>query len=52
MKYDQEDVTYLENRRDLAYAVQQETQEAVVKLIRHAVEKSKCKNFTNKFLLL
>ena len=43
LAYDQEDVTYLENRRDLAYAVQQETQEAVVKLIRHAVEKSKCK---------
>ena len=43
LEYNQEDVTHLENRRDLAYAVQQETQEAVVKLIRHAVEKSKCK---------
>jgi carbamoyltransferase len=43
LAYDQEDVTYLDNRRDLAYAVQQETQEAVVKLIRHAVETSKCK---------
>ena len=43
LAFDQEDVTYLENRRDLAYAVQQETQEAVVKLIRHAVEKSRCK---------
>ena len=43
LAYDQEDVTYLQNRRDLAYAVQHETQEAVVKLIRYAVEKSKCK---------
>jgi len=43
LAYDQEDVTYLENRRDLAYAVQQETQEAVVQLIRHAVKISKCK---------
>ncbi len=43
LAYDQEDVTYLKNRRDLAYAVQQETQEAVVKLIRHAVKISKKK---------
>ncbi len=43
LAFDQEDVTYLKNRRDLAYAVQQETQEAVVKLIRHAVKISKKK---------
>jgi carbamoyltransferase len=39
-----EDVTLLQNRRDLAYAVQTQTQEAVVDLIRHAVELSGCKN--------
>mgnify|MGYP003322855489 CR=1 FL=1 len=44
LAYDQEDVTYLDNRRDLAYAVQKETQEAVVKLIRHAVKISGKKN--------
>jgi carbamoyltransferase len=43
LAFDQDNVTYLENRRDLAYAVQHETQEAVVKLIRHAVKTSKCK---------
>ncbi len=32
------DVTYLENRRDLAYAVQTQTQEQVLRLIRKAVE--------------
>jgi carbamoyltransferase len=41
LAFDQDDITYLQNRRDLAYAVQQETQEAVVKLIRHAVKISK-----------
>ena len=41
LTYDQEDVTHLQNRRDMAYAVQQETQEAVVKLIKHAVKISK-----------
>ena len=41
LAYDQEDVTYLQNRRDLAYAVQQASQEAVVQLIRHAVKISK-----------
>ena len=41
LEFDQDDVTYLQNRRDLAYAVQQATQEAVVKLIRHAVKISK-----------
>lgn len=35
-----DDVTYLESRRDMAYAVQTETQEQVVNLIRKAVEKS------------
>ena len=35
-----DDVTYLQSRRDLAYAVQTQTQEQVVKLIRKAVEKS------------
>ena len=39
-----EDVTLLQNRRDMAYAVQTESQEAVVRLIRHAVELSGCKN--------
>lgn len=32
------DVTYLENRRDMAYACQIETQEQVLRLIRKAVE--------------
>lgn len=36
--HDSSDLTKLNNRRDLAYAVQTETQEAVVKLIRKAVE--------------
>ena len=39
-----EDVTLLQNRRDLAYAVQTQTQKAVADLIRHAVEISGCKN--------
>jgi carbamoyltransferase len=39
-----DDVTLLQNRRDLAYAVQTESQDAVVKLIKHAVELSGCKN--------
>ena len=34
------DVTYLENRRDLAYACQTQTQEQVVRLIRKAVKMS------------
>lgn len=34
------DVTKLQNRRDFAYAVQTETQDEVVKLIRAAVEKT------------
>lgn len=34
------DVTYMQNRRDLAYACQTQTQDQVVKLIRKAVEKS------------
>lgn len=34
------DVTYMENRRDMAYAVQTQSQEEVLKLIRLAVEKS------------
>ena len=39
-----DDVTYLQNRRDLAYAVQKQTQQAVANLIRYAVEKSGCNN--------
>ena len=39
-----DDVTLLQNRRDLAYAVQTESQKAVADLIRHAVELSDCKN--------
>jgi carbamoyltransferase len=39
-----DDVTLLENRRNLAYAVQTETQQAVVDLIRHSVKLSGCKN--------
>jgi len=38
------DLTKLENRRDLAYAVQTESQEQVLKLIRKAVEMSGNKN--------
>jgi carbamoyltransferase len=35
---DNKDVTYLDNRRDLAYACQTQTQEQVLRLIRKAVE--------------
>jgi carbamoyltransferase len=35
-----DDVTYMENRRDLAYAVQTQTQEQVLRLIRKASEMS------------
>jgi carbamoyltransferase len=35
-----QDVTYMQNRRDMAYACQTQTQEEVLKLIRKAVEKS------------
>lgn len=35
---DNNDVTYLDNRRDLAYACQTQTQEQVLRLIRKAVE--------------
>ena len=38
--HDEEDVTKLENRRNLAYAVQTETQNQVVKLIKRAVKMS------------
>ena len=38
------DVTLLQNRRDMAYAVQKQTQQAVVDVIRHAVEISGNKN--------
>ena len=38
------DVTLLQNRRDMAYAVQTETQQAVVDLIRHSVKLSGCNN--------
>ena len=43
-QHESEDVTLLQNRRDMAYAVQTESQEAVADLIRHAVELSDCKN--------
>jgi carbamoyltransferase len=36
----EDDLTLLESRRDLAYAVQTQTQEQVVRLIKYAVEKS------------
>lgn len=39
-----QDVTLLENRRDMAYALQKETQNQVTKLIKKAVEMSGCKN--------
>ena len=38
------DLTYLQNRRDLAYAVQKESQQAAATLIKHAVALSGCKN--------
>lgn len=38
------DITTLQNRRDLAYAVQADSQQAVLDLILKAVEKSGCKN--------
>ena len=38
------DPTKLQNRRDMAYALQTQTQEEMVKLIRKAVEQSGCKN--------
>ena len=41
--HESDDITKLKNRRDLAYAVQTETQDAVVDLIKHAVELSGCK---------
>lgn len=37
---DNQDVTYFDNRRDLAYACQTQTQEQVLRLIKLAVEKS------------
>ena len=42
--HDGYDVTLLQNRRDMAYAVQTESQKAVADLIRHAVKLSDCKN--------
>lgn len=42
--HDGYDVTLLQNRRDMAYAVQTESQQAVADLIRHAVKLSGCKN--------
>ena len=41
--YEADDITTLDNRRDMAYAVQTESQKAVADLIRHAVELSDCK---------
>ena len=42
--HDNNDPTKLKNRRDLAYAVQTQTQEAAANFIRYAVKKSNCKN--------
>ena len=42
--YEQDDVTKLENRRDLAYAVQTQTQQQVLNLILDAVERTGNKN--------
>lgn len=42
--FDTGDLTLLENRRDLAYAVQTQSQKAAADFIRHAVEISGCKN--------
>ena len=42
--HNSDDVTLLENRRDLAYACQTQTQAQVVKLIRQAVDMSGSKN--------
>jgi len=39
-----ENLTHLENRRDLAYALQTQTQKASLDLIRKAVKDSGCKN--------
>ena len=38
------DPTKLQNRRDMAYALQTQTQEEMVKLIRKAVKQSGCNN--------
>ena len=43
-QHNSDDVTLLENRRDLAYACQTQTQAQVVKLIRQAVDMSGSKN--------
>jgi len=43
-EHNSHDVTLLQNRRDLAYAVQIESQQAVADLIRHAVKISGNKN--------
>lgn len=40
----EDDLTLLENRRDLAYAIQTQSQKAAADVIRHAVEVSGCKN--------
>lgn len=42
--FNSDDLTTLQNRRDIAYAVQTETQEQVAKLIKHAVELTGNKN--------
>lgn len=39
-----EDLTHLKNRRDLAYAVQTQSQKRVAELIKKAIEMSGCKN--------
>lgn len=43
-QHNSDDVTLLDNRRDLAYACQTQTQEQVLKLIREAVRKTGHKN--------
>jgi carbamoyltransferase len=42
--HEAQDITYLDNRRDLAYACQTQTQEQSLNLIKYAVEKSGNKN--------
>lgn len=42
--HEEDDITRLQNRRDLSYAVQKETQEASAQLIQHAVDLTGIKN--------
>jgi carbamoyltransferase len=42
--HEADDVTHLENRRDLAYAIQTQSQKAAADIIKHAVSISGCNN--------